>query len=107
MAHITAEKNALEAKYAETTVLLANEEDARVAAFNDKKKAEADVVVMKRDYEGYELNVAKIEQEKAVKDHNIRVLNDEIAHQDEIINKLTKEKKLAVENAEYLRQYEE
>jgi len=93
MAHITAEKNALEAKYAETTVLLANEEDARVAAFNDKKKAEADVVVMKRDYEDYELNVAKIEQEKAVKDHNIRVLNDEISHQDEIINKLTKEKK--------------
>lgn len=30
---------------------------------------------------------------KATKDHQIRNLNDEIAHQDELINKLNKEKK--------------
>jgi len=33
------------------------------------------------------------EQDKATKDHQIRNLNDEIAHQDELINKLNKEKK--------------
>merc|ERR1712045_807329 len=32
------------------------------------------------------------------RDHNIRSLNDEIAAQDEVINKLNKEKKLAAEN---------
>lgn len=33
------------------------------------------------------------EQDKASKDHQIRNLNDEIAHQDELINKLNREKK--------------
>lgn len=33
------------------------------------------------------------ETDKATKDHQIRNLNDEIAHQDELINKLNKEKK--------------
>merc|ERR1712190_209791 len=33
------------------------------------------------------------------RDHSIRSLNDEIASQDEVINKLNKEKKLASENS--------
>jgi myosin heavy chain 6/7 len=34
-----------------------------------------------------------LEQEKTNRDHTIRSLNDEIANQDEIINKINKEKK--------------
>merc|ERR1711931_365611 len=36
--------------------------------------------------------------EKTNRDHTIRNLNDEIAHQDEVINKLTKEKKYLQES---------
>merc|ERR1719427_1985628 len=35
----------------------------------------------------------KVDQDKATKDHQIRTLNDEIAHQDELITKINKEKK--------------
>jgi len=44
------------------------------------------------------LNIQKSEQDKATKDHQIRNLNDEIAHQDELINKLNKEKKMQGES---------
>ena len=37
-------------------------------------------------------------QEKTNKDHTIRGMNDEIAHQDELINKLNKEKKHIAES---------
>merc|ERR1712241_791271 len=43
--------------------------------------------------------MGKIEQEKTNRDHTIRSLNDEIANQDEVINKLNKEKKHISENA--------
>jgi hypothetical protein len=43
------------------------------------------------------LSVLQADQDKATKDHQIRNLNDEIAHQDELINKLNKEKKQAGE----------
>merc|ERR1712122_465948 len=39
------------------------------------------------------------EQEKTNRDHNIRSLNDEIANQHEVINKLNKEKKMVAENS--------
>merc|ERR1711872_1021574 len=40
-----------------------------------------------------QLAILKVEQEKANRDHTIKVLQDEIAEQDEVINKLNKEKK--------------
>jgi len=96
-AQLAAEKNELEVKLNDASAKLAKEEEARKDVFDDKRKAEQDVAAMKRDYEDYELNVQKTEQEKATKDHQIRNLNDEIAHQDEIINKINKEKKLLQE----------
>merc|ERR1711902_161255 len=45
------------------------------------------------DIEDLELAIQKLEQEKTNRDHGIRSLNDEIASQDEVINKLNKEKK--------------
>merc|ERR1712154_707193 len=38
------------------------------------------------------------EQEKTNRDHILRTLNDEISEQDEVLNKLNKEKKHAAEN---------
>ena len=40
------------------------------------------------------------EQDKATKDHQIRNLNDEISHQDEVIQKLNKEKKAFQESGQ-------
>merc|ERR1712098_748369 len=48
---------------------------------------------VKKDIEDVELAILKVEQEKAHGDHTIKVLQDEIAEQDEVINKLNKEKK--------------
>merc|ERR1712083_473231 len=47
----------------------------------------------KKDIEDIELQITKVEQEKTNRDHTIKALQDEIAYQDEIINKLNKEKK--------------
>merc|ERR1739840_31675 len=54
---------------------------------------DAEVAVVKKDIEDLELALQKLEQEKINRDHQIRSLNDEVAAQDEIINKLNKEKK--------------
>merc|ERR1711887_456525 len=43
--------------------------------------------------EDIELAITKVEQEKTNRDHTIKTLNDEIGEQDEVINKLNKEKK--------------
>lgn len=55
---------------------------------------------LKKDVEDLELSIQKSDQDKASKDHQIRNLNDEIAHQDELINKLNKEKKLSGETTQ-------
>merc|ERR1712041_2018 len=49
--------------------------------------------VVKKEIEDIELAIAKVELEKGNRDHTIKVLGDEIAEQDEVINKLNKEKK--------------
>lgn len=79
---------------------LQQEEDARNQLFQQKKKLEQEVSGLKKDIEDLELAVQKSDQDKATKDHQIRNLNDEIAHQDELINKLNKEKKLSGETTQ-------
>lgn len=61
---------------------------------------EQEVAGLKKDIEDLELAVQKSDQDKATKDHQIRNLNDEIAHQDELINKRNKEKKLQGETTQ-------
>merc|ERR1711963_629273 len=51
------------------------------------------------DIQDLELAIQKVETEKANRDHATSSLNDEIAQQDEVINKLNKEKKHISENA--------
>merc|ERR1711981_1116248 len=72
---------------------LAVEQEAKTALAADKKVMEAEVAVVKKDMEDLELALQKLEQEKINRDHQIRSLNDEVAAQDEVINKLNKEKK--------------
>merc|ERR1712228_550579 len=58
----------------------------------------ADAGITLQDIEDLELAIQKLEQEKTNRDHTIRTLSDEISNQDEVINKLNKEKKHLSEN---------
>merc|ERR1711887_395430 len=48
---------------------------------------------VKKDIEDVELAILKVEQEKGNRDHTIKNLQSEVAEQDEVINKMNKEKK--------------
>merc|ERR1712180_445389 len=65
---------------------------------SNKKALEQQNISIKKDIEDLELAVQKLEQEKCNRDYIMRQINDEIASQDEIINKLNKEKKHVGEN---------
>merc|ERR1719245_19380 len=63
-----------------------------------KRRFESDLSSFRKDIDDMNMQIQKAEQEKTNRDHTIRNLNDEIAHQDELINKLTKEKKYMQES---------
>merc|ERR1711936_234256 len=86
----TAEKTRLEGVLVETGNLLVQMQQSREDATGEKKELEAENMVIKKDIEDLELAIQKLEQEKTNRDHNIRSLNDEIANQDEVINKIKK-----------------
>merc|ERR1712001_370971 len=92
-ASATAEKTRLEGVLAAAGNNLVSMQESRADATAEKKQLEAENGVIKKDIEDLELAIQKLEQEKTNRDHNIRSLNDEIAAQDEVINKLNKEKK--------------
>merc|ERR1719446_1856890 len=92
-AKLAAQKADLEAQIAELSVRVQSEETARLALIQEQKKGAHEGHSIKKDIEDMELALIKSDNEKATKDHQIRNLNDEIAHQDELINKANKEKK--------------
>merc|ERR1712106_224307 len=62
------------------------------------KMEEGDLSSYRKDIDDMNMQVQKAENERTARDHQIRNLSDEIAHQDELINKLSKEKKYLQEN---------
>merc|ERR1712128_418325 len=73
-------------------VLLA-EESSRVELAGEVKAHSGSIGAKKKDIEDVELAILKVEQDKGNRDHTIKVLQDEVAEQDEVVNKLNKEKK--------------
>merc|ERR1711949_82084 len=69
------------------------EEASRIELAAEVKAHSGSIGAVKKDIEDVELAITKVEQEKGNRDHTIKVLQDEIAEQDEVINKLNKEKK--------------
>ena len=98
LARATTEKQAKEDDLAETNKKLAAAEAARNDAVERKRRFESDLSSFRKDIDDMQMSIQKAEQEKTNRDHTIRNLNDEIAHQDELINKLTKEKKYMQES---------
>merc|ERR1712128_152318 len=90
---IGAQKAELEKSLADTEMKYVAEQEAKNDLANQKKLVEMDVSSVKGDLEVLDGDLHKLGAEKDTRDHQIRVYNDEIAHQEEIIAKYTKEKK--------------
>merc|ERR1719471_889474 len=89
----TATKAQAESELKAAQAVLADEESSRIALAAEVKAHSGSVGVVKKEIEDIELAIAKVELEKGNRDHTIKVLQDEIGEQDEVINKLNKEKK--------------
>merc|ERR1719466_244252 len=92
-AKAVATKATTESELAQQQAVLSKEEASRVQLAGEVKAHSGSIGVVKKEIEDIELAVTKVEQEKGSRDHTIKVLQDEIAEQDEVINKLNKEKK--------------
>merc|ERR1712096_367682 len=92
-AKFSAQKADLEIELASSQELLARREQERVQATNDKKDLEQESIAIKKDISDIDVIIQKLEQEKTNRDHTIKSLNNEI------INKLNKEKKHISENS--------
>ena len=93
LARVTEERSVKEDELSKTQTALADIEAKRNAMIDDKRRFEGDLTSFRKDIEDLEMTIQRAEQDNTNKDHTIRSLNDEIAQQDELINKLNKEKK--------------
>merc|ERR1719348_1703797 len=96
-AKATALKAEAEVELAKQSKLLAETEQQRIELQAEVKAHSGTIGVVKKEIEDIELAIVKVEQEKGNRDHTIKNLQDEIAEQDELINKLNKEKKFLAE----------
>merc|ERR1711936_1369031 len=86
-------KGEAEVELAKQQTVLASEEASRVELAAEVKAHAGSIGAVKKDIEDIELAITKVEQEKGNRDHTIKNLQDEVSEQDEVINKLNKEKK--------------
>merc|ERR1712127_851496 len=98
-AKATASIAGLEVDLVKAQELLVARETQRQDETSNKKVLEQECTAIKKEMEDVDVNIQKIEQEKTNRDHTIKSLNDVIVNQDEVINKLNKEKKHIAENA--------
>merc|ERR1712142_78752 len=93
LAKATNDRSEKEDELVATRKKLADTEQQRADMQEKKRRYENDLSSFRKDIDDMNMSIQKAEQERTNRDHTIRNLNDEIAHQDELINKLTKEKK--------------
>merc|ERR1739842_215988 len=95
---LLAEKADIEAQLKDATTRLDNETEAKNALFQAMKKTEAEVGKTKGDLEEMEAKLGAAQADKETKDAQLKNLGKEIAHQEELISKLNKEKKALLES---------
>merc|ERR1712096_231744 len=86
-------KGETEIELAQAQKVLAAEEASRVELAGQVKAHSGSIGAVKKDIEDVELAILKVEQDKGNRDHTIKNLQSEVGEQDEVINKLNKEKK--------------
>merc|ERR1712113_844164 len=77
----------------DTNARIKGEEDQKAAINAQAAKVTADANKLRDDIKVLEATMEACEEDKATKDGQIRTLKDEIAHQEELVAKLTKEKR--------------
>merc|ERR1712168_1625000 len=92
-ARLKAETDELTNTLKDTQEQLKDAEERRVEAIESKKIVEAETDVIKKEIGEVELKIQKVQQECANRDHTIKTLNEVIENNDQVINKLNKEKK--------------
>merc|ERR1711994_63317 len=90
---IEAMKNDVEKQLRETQGRIKGEEDQKAAINSQASKVKADADKLKGDIKELEASMEACEEDKATKDGQIRTLKEEIANQEELVAKLTKEKR--------------
>merc|ERR1711936_1495044 len=90
---IEAMKNDVHKQLTDTEARIKGEEDQKAAINSQAAKVTADANKLKDDIKVLEGTMEACEEDKATKDGQIRTLKDEIAHQEELVAKLTKEKR--------------
>merc|ERR1711874_621217 len=90
---IAAQKAELEQQLNEASQRFEQEQSQKALLIQMKKRIEGDVSGQKRDLEELDMSLQRLNQEGDTKNHQIRVLNDEIAQQEDVINKINREKK--------------
>merc|ERR1711863_14223 len=90
---IEAMKNDVEKQLRETQGRIKGVEDQKAAINSQASKVKADADKLKGDIKELESSMEACEEDKATKDGQIRTLKEEIAHQEELVAKLTKEKR--------------
>merc|ERR1711920_1141336 len=86
-------KNDVEKQLKDCQARIKGEEDQKAAINSQAAKVMADADKLKGDIKIMEANMEACEEDKATKDGQIRTLKEEIAHQEELVAKLTKEKR--------------
>merc|ERR1711972_1174468 len=90
---IAAQKEEAEKAVAATEKRWEAEREAYNEQVNQKKLVEMDLDALKGDWDNLDGDYKKLQGEYATREHQIRVYQDELAHQEGIILKYTKEKK--------------
>merc|ERR1712123_83129 len=98
LASATNKRSEKEDELTSTQKRLTDTEASRNDMIDKKRRYDNDLSSFRKDIDEMNMSIQKAEQEKTNRDHTIRNLNDEIAHQDELINKLTKEMKYMQES---------
>merc|ERR1719334_2249064 len=96
-AKLMAQKAEVESQLADAQKRLDNETEAKNALYNGAKKAEAEIGKVKGDLEEMAGKLLAAQQDKETKDAQLKNLGEEIAHQEELISKMAKEKKALFE----------
>merc|ERR1712099_151753 len=90
---IEAMKNDLQKQLDETNGRIRGEEDQKAAINAQSNKVKADADKLRGEIKELESTMEACEEDKATKDSQIRTLKEEIVHQEELVAKLTKEKR--------------
>merc|ERR1711970_312918 len=94
---LMAEKADIEGQLGDAKKRLESEMESKDNMYQAVKKAEANVDKLKGEFEDMEGKFLAAQKDRETKDAQLKNLSDEIAHQEELISKLNKEKKALFE----------